>query len=204
VPDEPDTEAWEERVFDALCASTWQISQQTFGYRLRGTDTLTLGDQTCWIEIKGIRGLLSLRDLLSLLEGRPDEEFITFIETRAIKYGALLDASPFLDHMHQLEEIYSLRDAAAVRRFLYAYPQLLEVLLEAHVYLQKYFGSDPRVTLAVVSDPEVEGMDELFAYVLTSLPVNEALVRLDNLDEEWFLDQLDRLGGRFNFNLEFV
>jgi hypothetical protein len=24
------------------------------------------------------------------------------------------------------------------------------------------------------------------------------------LREEWFLDQLDRVGGRFNFNLEFV
>jgi hypothetical protein len=60
------------------------------------------------------------------------------------------------------------------------------------------------VTLEVVSDPEVEGVEELFAYILTSLPVNEALARLHRLDEEWFLDQLDRVGGRFNFNLEFV
>ena len=95
-------------------------------------------------------------------------------------------------------------NAAAVGRFLHAYPQLIEVLLEAHVYLQKYFGPDPQVTLEVVSDPEVEGVEELFAYILTSLPVNEALARLDKLDEEWFLDQLDRVGGRFNFNLEFV
>ena len=95
-------------------------------------------------------------------------------------------------------------NAAAVGRFLHAYPQLIEVLLEAYVYLQKYFGPDPQVTLEVVSDPEVEGVEELFTYILTSLPVNEALARLDKLDEEWFLDQLDRVGGRFNFNLEFV
>ena len=106
-------------------------------------------------------------------------------------------------HLHQIEEMYSLRNVAAVRGFLRAYPQLVEVLLEAHIYLQKYFGPDPQVTLAVVSDPEVEGMDELFAYILTPLPVDEALARLDRLDEEWFLDQLDRVGGQFNFNLEF-
>lgn len=106
--------------------------------------------------------------------------------------------------LHQLEEMYSLRNAPTVRRFLRAYPQLVDVLLGAHVYLQKYFGPDPQVTLKVVSDPEVEGMEELFAYILTSLPVDEALARLDRLDEEWFLDQLDRVGGRFNFNLEFV
>jgi hypothetical protein len=106
--------------------------------------------------------------------------------------------------LHQLEEMYSLRHAAAVRRFLRAYPQLSEILLEARVYLQKYFGPDPQVTLKVVSDPEVEGVEELFAYILTSLPVDDALARLDKLDEEWFLDQLDRVGGRFNFNLEFA
>lgn len=195
VPDEPDAETLEERVLDALGASAWQISQQTFGYRLRGTDTLTWGDQTCWIGIKGIRGLLSLP------ERHPGGEFIG---TLAIKYGALLDASSFLDHLHQLEDIYSLHNTAAVRHFLYAYPQLVEVLLDAHVYLQKYFGTEPKVTLKVVSDPEVEGMDELFAYILTSLPVDEALARLNRLDEEWFLDQLDRVDGRFNFNLEFV
>jgi len=106
--------------------------------------------------------------------------------------------------LHQLEGIYSLRNAAAVRRFLRAYPQLVEVLLAARVSLQKYFGPDPQVTLEVVSDPEVEGVEELFAYIRTSLPVDEALAQLNRLDEEWFLGQLDRVGERFNFNLEFV
>lgn len=103
-----------------------------------------------------------------------------------------------------LERIYSLRSAAAVRRFLHSYPELLEVLLEAHIHLRRCFGSDLRVTLEVVSDPEVEGLEELFAYIHTRLPVAEALARLDRLDDEWFLDQLDRVGGRFNFNLDFA
>lgn len=125
------------------------------------------------------------------------------IRPHAIEYATLPDITESR-RLHPLEEIYSLRDAAAVRRFLHTYPQLVEVLLEASVYLQKHFGPDPQVTLEVVSDPEVEGVEQLFAYILTSFPVDDALTRLDKLDEEWFLDQLDRVDGRFNFNLEFA
>jgi hypothetical protein len=81
---------------------------------------------------------------------------------------------------------------------------LIDVLLEAHAYLQKHFGPDPKVALQVVSDPEAKGGDQLFAYILTPLSVDKALTRLDRIDEEWFLDQLDRTDGLFNFNLEFV
>jgi hypothetical protein len=101
--------------------------------------------------------------------------------------------------------MYTFRNAAAVRRFLLAHLSLIGVLVEAYSHLSKYFGPDPRVALEIVSDPEADdGRDQLFAYILTSLPVDEALVRLDRLDEEWFLDQLDQVGGLFNFNLEFV
>lgn len=106
--------------------------------------------------------------------------------------------------LHQLEEIYSLRQPAAVRRFLRTHSQLVEVLLDAYVYLQRHFGPDPQVVLEVVGDPEVDDWDELFAYVLTSLSVDEALAQLDRFDEEWFLDQLDRIDGQLNFDLEFV
>ena len=125
------------------------------------------------------------------------------IKPHAVQYTTLLDIIGS-QRLHQLERIYSLRDTATIRRFLHACPQIIEVLLEAHVYLQKYFGPNPQVTLEVVSDPEAEGMEEMFAYILTSLPVDEALARLDRLDEEWFLDQFDRIDGQFNFNLEFV
>ncbi|MGQ9626068.1 MAG: hypothetical protein ACUVV0_04080 [Anaerolineae bacterium] len=186
-----------KQIVNALGPCVGSVPPITLHYRVKGEDTLTWGDQSCWIEIKGIGSLLSLPPL----EGHPDEEFI---RNYIMRYSALLDVSSFLDDMRQLEEIYSFRNDAAVQRFLYSYPQLAKVLLEAHVYLKKHFGPEPQVTLEVVSDPEVEGWDELFAYILTSLPVDEALARLNRLDEEWFLDQLDRVDGLLNFNLEFV
>ena len=101
-PDEPGTEVVTHSpklVLEALGASTWQTAQQSFGYRLRGEDTLTWNQET-WIEIKRI---------LSLLEERP---YTKFFETYPVQYSTLLDivesqrlqrSSSFLTYMHQME-----------------------------------------------------------------------------------------------------
>jgi len=184
----PGAEALSKLVLEALGASAWQSSQQTFGYRWRGEDTLDWGNLENWIQIK------LARDLVESAR----------VPTRLMEYDALRQFIVESSRLRRLGEFYSFRDMPPVRRFLRAHPQLTEVLLEAHAHLQKCFGPDPQVALEVVSDPEAEGPDELFAYILTSLPADEALARLDRLDEEWFLDQLDRVGTFFNFNLEFV
>jgi hypothetical protein len=81
---------------------------------------------------------------------------------------------------------------------------LIDLLLEAPPHVERYFGLNPQVVLEVVADLEASDSEELFANICTSLPVEEALERLDQLDEGWFLAQLERTAGRFNFNLEFV
>lgn len=103
----------------------------------------------------------------------------------------------------ELRQVYSFRDATAVVRFLRVRPNLIDVLLEAQSQLECHFGANPQVVLEVVSDPEGE-RDELSAYVRTSASVDESLARLDRFDEEWFLDQLDRVNGQLNFDLEYV
>jgi predicted HTH domain antitoxin len=101
------------------------------------------------------------------------------------------------------EEQYVFRDAQ-VRRFLQAYPHLTGFLQEAFPYLQKHFGPSPRVELEVIRDPEIGSTGELIAYILTPLSVDEAQARLDRLDDEWLLDEMDRVDGLLNFNLEFI
>lgn len=103
----------------------------------------------------------------------------------------------------ELEEQYVFRDPQ-VRRFLQAYSHLTGFLLEAFPYLQKHFGPSPRVELEVIRDPEIGPQGELIAHILTPLSVDEAQARLDRLDDEWLLDELDRVDGLLNFNLEFV
>lgn len=89
-----------------------------------------------------------------------------------------------------------------VQEFLRKHPALIAVLLDAYPHLARIFGT-PHLTLNVVRDSEGEGEDELFAYITTTEPVDEALAKLDQFDEEWFLDQ-DQTEGRLNFSLEFA
>ena len=103
----------------------------------------------------------------------------------------------------ELEEQYLFRDAQ-VRRFLQTYPHLTGVLLEAVPYLKKHFGPSPRVELEVIRDPEIGPTGEMIAYILTPLSVDEAQARLDRLDDEWLLDEMDRVDGLLSFSLEFI
>jgi len=102
-----------------------------------------------------------------------------------------------------LEQWYTFREREKVLWFLEENPFLVSLLLDAYVEVENYFPHS-KVFLEVVSDPEVEGWDQLFAYIRTFLPVDQALAQLDKLDEEWFLDQLDQVDDLFNFNLEVV
>ncbi len=84
-------------------------------------------------------------------------------------------------------------------------PQLVPLLLEAREHVERVFGSDALVVLAVVENPEaVDSLPELFVYVQTPLPVTAAREKLEQLDEEWWLDALPRAGGRLNIALEYV
>jgi len=102
-----------------------------------------------------------------------------------------------------LESLYIFRKPEEVSQFLKANPFLVPLLLEAHGQIENYFGPHPTVALEVITDPEAMDDRELFAFICTSLPPDEALVRLDRLDEEWWLDAMDRAEGKFCIHVEF-
>jgi hypothetical protein len=101
-------------------------------------------------------------------------------------------------------QVFSLRDSEVVQSFVADHPDVAEVLLEAKSHLVRCFGSNVRVSLRVLRDPEIGEEGELVAYIETPLSVDEAQSRLDDLDDGWFLDQVDRVGDFLNFNLAFV
>lgn len=183
------TKDWSNRLVYALSAASWREPQQTFSYSWSGEGTAIWTPAHDSIQKDSVQ---------SLLESVPSN-----VGIRMKEHLVLLDILGSA-RLHVLEKMYSFRDAMAVQRFLQMHPHVVRVLLDAYPYLLKHFGPDPQVVLEVISDREAESWDQLFAYVCTPLPVNEALARLDRLDQEWFLDQLDRVEDLFNFNLEIV
>ena len=86
-----------------------------------------------------------------------------------------------------------------------AYPSALVPFLQnAYPYVEQCFGSNPTIYLKIVDDPEIARLSEVVAYIQTSCFPLEAFERLRQLDELWFLEQLDRVRDIFDFNVEFV
>jgi hypothetical protein len=84
-------------------------------------------------------------------------------------------------------------------------PHLVPLLLEAREQVDRVFGSSAPIVLEVVENPEAaDSSPELFAFIQTPLPVPAAREKLEQLDEEWWLDALPRAEGRLNIALEYV
>ena len=68
---------------------------------------------------------------------------------------------------------------------------------------KKIFGESIKIDLRVHFDPE-EDYEELFVVLKTSLKPEEALSRLDVLDDEWFINVVDKTGGFLNVTEEVI
>ncbi|HXF05947.1 MAG TPA: hypothetical protein VNM72_11105 [Blastocatellia bacterium] len=106
--------------------------------------------------------------------------------------------------LQSLSQLYTFRRSEEVAEFLQEHPFLVPLLREAHGKIAEYFGPSPDVVLEVVTDPEAENDRELFAFIRISLPPDEALSKLDRLDQEWWLDASDRAENQLCIDVEFA
>ncbi|MDP2935423.1 MAG: hypothetical protein Q8O86_02915 [Dehalococcoidia bacterium] len=103
-----------------------------------------------------------------------------------------------------LEQMYVFRRPEEVIEFLEDHPFLVALLFDAHPQIVKHFGPRPDAVLEVVVDPEAMADRELFALIRTHLPPRDALSRLERLDEEWWIEALERAQGALCIDLEFA
>lgn len=96
------------------------------------------------------------------------------------------------------------RQPDRVRHFLKNHPVLVDLLPEAFEKARQIFGIETPIELEVISDPEGIGPETLFAYIVTSLPTDDALSLMDRLDDQWYLSQPLEILEVFNFNLHFI
>ena len=104
----------------------------------------------------------------------------------------------------ELTALYTFRDRETVVGFLATHPHLVPLLVETRPEIARYFGPETPVVLEVIPDREAEGYSDLFAFVLTALPATEAAERLDQFDEEWWLEALDRARRNLTIDIELV
>ncbi len=112
-------------------------------------------------------------------------------------------AQPTAGASPHVANAYALRNAPACDAYFAAHPQVADFLQASYGQLRRFFGPEANLVLEVVRDPEASvPSDFLFVNIRTSMPVDDALARLDQFDEDWYLDQVDTFGDLVNFNLE--
>lgn len=105
--------------------------------------------------------------------------------------------------LRRIEQLYKFRSPGIID-FLTEQPNRIKFLVDAYSQVEKYFGKTPQITLKLELDREYTGPLELFAYIATDLPVDQALGRLNEFDEQWYLNQSREYIEHIIFSLEFV
>lgn len=79
---------------------------------------------------------------------------------------------------------------------------LIPILVSANQKLLEYFPHD-KLNLDLVNDPE-ENSDSLFLSVESSLKPELALERLQNFDQDWWLDEVSKTNDKLCIDVVFV
>jgi hypothetical protein len=145
----------------------------------------------------------------------PDETLSTFFWDVGSETGALLRKSAYSAVLTELLRMPDVRPAQdileglgyAVRRplqvssFLLRHPPLTGIVTEAQSRIAEHFPQADLI-LEVRKDPEVT-REELFIFIRTALVPDDALERLEALEDDWWLDVLPEVAGILCINLEF-
>jgi hypothetical protein len=108
-----------------------------------------------------------------------------------------------IDSLGQSINGYILLEPSSAIDFIQEHQELVALLNESYKEIRKYFPTE-NLKLELVSDREIAEDQQLFVYVCTSMSVTDALQKLDEFDQRWWLERIDRANGLLNFNLRFV
>lgn len=107
----------------------------------------------------------------------------------------------------QLEELtayFHFRKCEMVVGFLQENPFLIDLLFETRQKIDEYFGAETRSALEIFSDPEDVYDRKLFVLILTNRSSDKASAYLDQMDQEWWLDQPYEAKSLMNIDVEYV
>jgi hypothetical protein len=124
-------------------------------------------------------------------------------EDDAIEYTYVLDSPrrSIDDDIDELHELYEFTDDVAVENFLWENSFLIDFLPLAATKVREYFGPDNPLALRIVKEPDARDGRRLFVLIHTALRPKEALARLDELDQDWWLDALPATRAKLTIDI---
>jgi bifunctional DNA-binding transcriptional regulator/antitoxin component of YhaV-PrlF toxin-antitoxin module len=113
------------------------------------------------------------------------------IETQAVEEKPTLPIKQLKAEDQQIEELYQLRNAEEIWRFLEVRQYLVSLLIEAHSHIRKYFPIADLV-LEYAPDPEIAGEEQLLVLIAFGQDVDQDHEALQRFNHDWWFDAGDQ------------
>ena len=135
------------------------------------------------------RASKSLHSLMNLVAGTSRNETLSTYPTSDLR---------------KLEQHYLFRNRSEVMDFAVNNSFLLQPIHEAWGQIRNYFGESVQAVLEVVADPEFFEDQELVIFIRTDLSPDEALEKLEQIDNAWLLDVPADVRKKLCVTVEFI
>jgi len=126
------------------------------------------------------------------------------------KSGAL-KLAPILSELEQARQRFVFRDVdyvfkrpASVEDFLRENPFLIGLILEAREQVRKYFSADHTLALQLFHDPENPRNRQLIILIQTPGVSEEVRPLLDQMNEGWWFDAIEKAQGLLDIMPEYI
>ncbi|MEH2069184.1 MAG: hypothetical protein V7K47_13655 [Nostoc sp.] len=107
------------------------------------------------------------------------------------------------DNFSKIFQLYTIDNVVDILRFLRKHQNLLDVLFKAHREIRKYFPYE-KLQLKLSVDPESPQWEKLLLSIYSSPEhIDEALNKLDEFDQKWWIEASLGVAVNLCINLEF-
>lgn len=154
------------------------------------SQTLARGEELGYGQYCSVdRASKSLHSLMNLVAGTSRNETLSTYPTSDLR---------------KLEQHYLFRNRSEVMGFAVNNSFLLQPLHEASEQIRNYFGESVQAVLEVVADPEFFEDQELVIFIRTDLSPDEAFEKMEQMDDEWWLDVPATVRKNLCIDVEFI
>lgn len=108
------------------------------------------------------------------------------------------------ENINTIKQYYELVNIEQIINFINKNQLSIDFLIDAAEQFRNEFGKETKITLRYLSDPSLFNDEGLVACIYTSLSVEQALDKIDEIDEKWFLQNRHICKGRFIFDVEWA
>lgn len=175
---------------------------------MHALNTVDIGEQ---LRYSSASGYQEFRSLITPLVGEGYSLFLiphrnTFVVSANIDFPPLdviNETVPTFIETNLAIPRVSYRNPAAVETYLARYPEIESFIEAAWPALIECFDASIEIVLEVITYPADEAIhQELVGWIQSSDDVDDGLAKLEQFEDEWYLDHMAEVGHKFNFNIE--